>query len=122
MTFESAQYLSLGTFRKTGVRVDTPVWFAPDGDMLYVLSNNQAGKIKRIKNSSRCEIAPCTMLGSVTGSWQESTAELINDQDEISRAHTALKKKYGWQMTLLDSGAWMGGRIKQRAFIKIRKP
>jgi PPOX class probable F420-dependent enzyme len=90
--------------------------------MLYVLSNNQAGKIKRIRNSSRCEIAPCTMLGTLTGVWQESKAELISDEDEMLRAHMALKKKYGWQMALLDSGAWMGGRIKQRTFIKIRKP
>lgn len=122
MSFESAQYLNLGTFRKTGVRVDTPVWFASDGNMLYVLSNGQAGKIKRIRNSSRCEIAPCTMLGTLTGIWQASKAEIISDADEILHAHMALKKKYGWQMTLLDSGAWIGGRIKQRTFIKIRQP
>lgn len=122
MLFDGAQYLSLGTFRKTGVRVDTPVWFAEDGEWLYVLSNNQAGKIKRIRNSDRCQIAPCTMLGKTTGKWQDSTANIIDDASEIQRAHLALKKKYGWQMLMLDSGAWIGGRIKQRTFIKIKKP
>ena len=122
MSFETAKYLTLGTFRKTGARVDTPVWFAEDGGGFYVLSNNQAGKVKRIRNSGNCQIAPCTMLGSPTGAWQDSTAFIIDDADEIQRAHKALKKKYGFQMLLLDGGARLGGKINQRSFIKIRKP
>lgn len=121
MSFDKAQYLNLGTFRKTGVRVDTPVWFAPDGDHFYVLSNNQAGKVKRLKNSSRCQIAPCTMLGKPTGEWHDSNAFLVENGDEIRLAHQALKRKYGWQMLMLDSGAWLGGRINQRTFIRIEK-
>lgn len=122
MPFENAKYLSIGTFRKSGVRVDTPVWFAEDGEFFYVLSNNQAGKIKRIKNSSRCQIAPCTMLGNPTGEWQDSNAFIIADAVEAKHAHQALKKKYGWQMLMLDGGAWIGGRINERSYIKIRKP
>jgi PPOX class probable F420-dependent enzyme len=122
MQFEHAQYINLGTFRKTGVRVDTPVWFAESHDYFYVLSNNQAGKVKRIRNSGRCKIAPCTMLGKPIGEWQDSNAELIDRSDEQKQAHKALKKKYGWQMLMLDGGAWIGGRINQRTFIKIKKP
>lgn len=126
-SFHNAPYLNLGTFRKTGLRVDTPVWFAIHHDALhgsafYVLSNNQAGKIKRLKNSSRCAVAPCTFIGTPTGAWQETEAFLVDDPDEIKAAHAALKKKYGWQMLLLDSGAWLGGRIKQRTYIRIRQP
>jgi uncharacterized protein len=120
--FTNARYLNLGTFRKTGLRVDTPVWFASHNGAFYVLSNNQAGKIKRLKNSRRCVIAPCTFVGTATGPWQESEGELVNSADEISAAHAALKKKYGWQMLLLDSGAWLGGRIRERTYIRIRQP
>ena len=122
MSFETAKYLTLGTFRKTGARVDTPVWFAEDNGFFYVLSNNQAGKVKRIRNGANCQIAPCTVLGSPTGEWQDSTALIIDDLNEIQRAHKALKKKYGFQMLLLDGGARLGGKINQRSFIKIRKP
>ena len=122
MDFDTAQYLNIGTFRKSGNRVDTPVWFAVDGDYFYVLSNNQAGKLKRLRNSSRCQLAPCTLLGSPTGEWRDSDAFLVSDPEEEKRAHQALKKKYGWQMLLLDSGAWIGGRIKQRTYIRINKP
>jgi PPOX class probable F420-dependent enzyme len=122
MSFETAKYLTLGTFRKTGVRVDTPVWFAENSGFFYVLSNNQAGKVKRINNGSNCQIAPCTMLGSPTGEWQDSTAFIIEDTNEIQRAHQALKRKYGFQMLLLDGGAWLGGKISQRSYIKIKIP
>jgi PPOX class probable F420-dependent enzyme len=121
-TFENAQYLNLGTFRKSGVRVDTPVWFATHNSGLYVLSNQEAGKIKRLKNSSRCAIAPCTFVGKATGPWQDSEAALVDNTDEINAAHAALKQKYGWQMLILDGGAWLGGRIKERSYIRIRQP
>ncbi len=122
MDFDGAQYLVIGTFRKSGVRVDTPVWFAEDGDSLFVVSNNQAGKVKRLRNSPRCQIAPCTMLGKPTGPWHDSEAWLLQDEQEIKRAHRALKRKYGWQMLMLDTGAWIGGRIRQRSYIRIRRP
>ncbi|HQQ63460.1 MAG TPA: PPOX class F420-dependent oxidoreductase [Pseudomonadales bacterium] len=122
MNLAQAQYINLATFRKTGVRVDTPVWFADDGEFFYVLSNNQAGKVKRLRNSSRCQIAPCTLTGALTGSWCDTEAFLVADATEEKHAHATLKKKYGWQMLMLDSGAWIGGRIRQRTFIRIRKP
>lgn len=120
--FDNAQYLNLGTFRKNGCRVETPVWFAEQDGCFFVLSNNQAGKVKRLRNSARCEITPCTMTGTPTGSWQASEAWLIEDAREIQLAHQALVNKYGWQMRMLDAGAWLGGRIRQRSFIRIRKP
>ena len=122
MSFESVQYLTLGTFRKTGVRVDTPVWFAEHAGSFYVLSNNQAGKIKRLRNNSRCQIATCTFSGRPTGPWHDTEAFLVSNAAEAQQAHRSLQRKYGWQMRLLDGGAWLGGRIKQRTYISIRKP
>jgi len=117
--FQCAQYLKLGTFRKSGLRVDTPVWFAAHENLLYVFSNQDAGKVKRLKNNAHCMIAPCTFLGTPTGPWQEATAHLLTSTEEINAAHRALKQKYGWQMSVLDVGARLGGRINQRSFIRI---
>ncbi len=122
MEFDKAQYLNLGTFRKTGVRVDTPVWFAEHAGFFYVLCNNQAGKLKRLRNSARCQIAPCTFTGKPTGKWCESEAFIVDNDTEAQQAHRSLGRKYGWQMWLLDGGAWLGGRIRQRSYIRIRKP
>ena len=36
--FNNYQYLNIETFRKSGVGVQTPVWFVREGDVLYVWS------------------------------------------------------------------------------------
>ncbi len=122
MLLKDAKYLSLGTFRKNEHCVETPVWFAQDGKFLYVVTNNRSGKVKRLRNSSRCRVAPCTFSGTVTGDWQESTAFLLESTEDIKMAHAALRKKYGLQMVLLDCGSVIGGKMKQRSYIKIGMP
>jgi len=45
------QYISVETFRKNGVGVKTPVWFAQDGESLVVRTEGTSGKMKRIRNN-----------------------------------------------------------------------
>jgi PPOX class probable F420-dependent enzyme len=117
--FDKNQYLSLATFRKTGAAVETPVWFAAEGGKLYVFSGGNSGKAKRLRNSARARIAPCDVRGKVKGPFRDTSARLIDDALLIERAHAALRRKYGWQLRLLDVAAWMGGRIRQRAYIEV---
>jgi len=117
--FPCARYLNLGTFRKNGTRVDTPVWFVACGQKLYVFSNRDAGKVKRLKNNGKCMIAPCTFSGNVTGKWQPAHAQLVDQKPEVDLVNVALKEKYGWQMHLLNLGASLNGRVHQRAYIRI---
>ena len=42
------EYISLTTYRKTGAAVSSPVWFALEGNKIYVLSLIHAGKLKRL--------------------------------------------------------------------------
>ena len=117
---DSAQYMSLATFRKSGVPVPTPVWFARDGVDLYVFSAGDAGKVKRLRASPRSRIAPCEVSGALRGDWVEAHAALIRDANEIARAHGALRRKYGWKMRLLDVGARLTGRYARRQYLRIR--
>jgi PPOX class probable F420-dependent enzyme len=122
MSLKKAQYINLGTFRKDGRCVETPVWFAQADNFLYVFTNNQSGKVKRLRNSSQCCIAPCTFSGSVTGSWQDATALLLDSKETIKTAHAALRKKYGLSMLFADCGSTLIGKIKQRSYIQICLP
>ena len=45
--FEDQEFLGLETFRKNGIGVKTPVWFAQEGDMLCIWTVGDSGKIKR---------------------------------------------------------------------------
>ena len=117
---DQASYLNLATFRKTGAEVHTPVWFAAEGDRYYMFSNNSAGKVKRLRNTTRARVAPCDVRGKVLGEWRDAVAEIVADAGEKQRAHAALRRKYGWQMALLDFFAALGGRTRQREFIVAR--
>ena len=90
----SAQYVALTTYRRDGTPVTTPVWAAAEGESLYLFSNANAGKVKRLRNSSRAAIAPCTATGKVTGA--QLPAEAFNlASDQMPKVWKLLTKKYG---------------------------
>lgn len=87
------RYLSLATFRKTGVAVWTPIWFAEDDRKLYFMTNAKLGKIKRIRNNPIVKIAPCTISGKITGPESSGTARILPLEDS-ARVRRAIKAKY----------------------------
>jgi PPOX class probable F420-dependent enzyme len=101
--FAKAKYLSLETFRKNGVGVRTPVWFAqqpPDESgtlaergLFYVYSEADAGKVKRIRNNPKVRLARCNFRGDLRGEWLEGRARICSD-DEAARAQQLLRHKY----------------------------
>ena len=117
--FETAPYVSLRTYRKTGVAVDTPVWVAGHADHLYVFSAGNAGKVKRLRIGNKIGLAVCDARGGSVGEWRAGSAELIDDATEIAAAQRAFRQKYGWQMFLADWGAKLTGRFNKRAYIRI---
>jgi PPOX class probable F420-dependent enzyme len=74
---QSASYISLGTFRRSGVAVRTPVWFAEQGGRLYVMSRPDSGKNKRIRNNPQVTVAPCDMRGRVHGPEFSGSARIL---------------------------------------------
>ena len=90
---QGQKYISLDTFRKTGVAVPTPVWFGEDGDKLYVMTRSDSGKYKRIRNNPQVRVAPCTMRGKITGPEFEARARVLA-QEDWPRARKTLERKY----------------------------
>jgi PPOX class probable F420-dependent enzyme len=113
------RYLSLATCRRDGTEVRTPVWFAEVDGLLYVFTTRDAGKVKRLRNSSRARVAACDVRGRVEGGWQEATARVVTDERAIQRARAAFAAKYGWRLWLLDLGSRLSGRIHRRAWLEI---
>jgi hypothetical protein len=117
--FDRYRYMSLATFRKTGVEVKTPVWFAAMGGKLYCFSASNAGKLKRLRNSPRARVAPCDVRGKIVGPWRDASARIVDDAALIGRVYDALGKKYGWQIALFNFGARLVGRFHERVFIEV---
>ncbi len=116
-----ARYIILVTWRRSGNEVRTPVWFAANSEKsFFCFSAAGAGKVKRLRNSSRARIASCDARGGNLGEWLEAKACLVNDdQVEITLAYSLLMEKYGIQMLLTNLMSWLGGRINNRVVIRI---
>jgi PPOX class probable F420-dependent enzyme len=71
------RYISLATFRKSGVSVYTPIWFVEHEDKLYFMTTSKSGKCKRIRNNPEARIAPCTIRGKITGPEFQATAKIL---------------------------------------------
>ncbi|SRR5579885_711103 len=111
--FQQHRYLNLESFRKNGQGVCTPVWFAADPatgtpQTLYVYSEADSGKAKRIRRDSRVRIAPCNMRGNLLGEWIEARAEIVTG-DVAQRGMRLLNAKYAWKR-LFD----LFSRLKRR--------
>jgi uncharacterized protein len=104
MRFADDKYVSLTTFRKSGVGVPTPVWFAHDGDAIVAWTPTGAGKVKRIRNRSDVTVAPCTFRGELTGEPVAGVAEIC-DLDGSDRVRALIKKRYGLSGWLTMTGS-----------------
>ena len=58
-----ARYILLTTFTKDGKPKPTAIWAAPDGDRLLVMTEEDAWKVKRIRNTPRVTLAICDPRG-----------------------------------------------------------
>jgi len=91
--FGRPKYISLETFKKNGQGVKTPVWFVLYNDALYVYTEADSWKVKRIRNNPRVRVAACNVRGSVKGPWLDATASIV-EGDERLAADRLLDRKY----------------------------
>ncbi len=108
--FEKQKYLNLETFRKSGVGVKTPVWFVQDSEVLFVRTASDSGKVKRIRNNARVNIAPCKMDGALSGDWIPAVAREVNDPDIDRKVDKLLDRKYGLMKKLFSLAVGSNGR------------
>lgn len=89
-----AQYILLTTFTKDGRPKPTPIWAAPDGDRLLVITESSAWKVKRIRNTPRVTLAVCDIRGNVKSEAVEAQARVL-DVSETETVYRAISKRYG---------------------------
>jgi hypothetical protein len=119
--FKDREFLSIETFRKNGSGVKTTVWFAQEGDMLYIWTIGESGKAKRIRNNARVNIAPCKRLGKVTGKWMAAQASVDDSAAAVRHVETLLRRKLGFVFAAFELMDRLRDRLtgKQRVSIKV---
>jgi PPOX class probable F420-dependent enzyme len=89
------KYSSLVTYKRSGEAVATPVWFGLGDGRLYVRSDADAAKVKRIRNDPRARVGPCTARGKPLGPPAEGRARVLDGRSDIATAEAALEANYG---------------------------
>ena len=92
---ESEKYISVETYKKNGDSVRTPVWFTIKDNQIFVVTRDQTGKVKRLKNNTQVKIATCAIKGTIKGKWNSGVAEIL-DEEKTKDAVKRRDKKYGF--------------------------
>jgi len=97
-TLGEQQYVELTTFRRNGTPVATPVWIAPDGDDLLIITVDETGKTKRLAHTARVELRPCDIRGGVAPDAPRyaARARVERGAAAVARVKKAVGAKYGW--------------------------
>ncbi len=120
-----ARFVSLTTFRRTGDPVSTPVWVARDGDALLVLTPTESGKVKRLRNSPRVELRPCSRRGRVADGVEgvPAAAEIVTDPTTVDRLTGVVRRRYGLEFRVtMAIERLLARRQKPRVILRITSP
>jgi uncharacterized protein len=104
--------ISLETYRKNGKAVRTPVWFIDESEELFIRTDSDTGKVKRIRNNPKVRIALSNMRGTIKGGWIDGTARFADDAT-VERMQGLMRKKYG----LMDRLTGLLGRGKSKTVV-----
>lgn len=110
-------YISLETFRKNGEGVKTPVWVTSENGKLYVATEANAWKVKRVKNNGRVRIAKSDARGNVEGEWVDAQAQILMDAQALAAQTRRGNAKYGLLYRLFALLGWVRGG--QRVVVEI---
>jgi PPOX class probable F420-dependent enzyme len=95
------RYARLRSFRGDGTPVDTPVWFAMDGQQL-VFRTKVGPKTRRLATRGAVELAACDYRGRVRpGTAALAGHATILSGAEAERANRALHRRYGWRWNIV---------------------
>ncbi len=108
------KYCLLVTYKRTEEAVPTPVWFGLHDGRLYVRSEANAAKVKRVRNDPRVRVAPCTVRGRPLGPPAEGQARVLEQRSDEEEAETALQANYG-----LGRKVYEGALGATRAYLEI---
>jgi hypothetical protein len=114
-----ARYVLLTTFTRDGRPKPTPIWIAPDGDRLLVITESDSWKVKRIRNTPRVTLAVCDLRGKPQSEAVDATAAIL-DKSETENVYRAIGKRYGIIGKLFNLFSKLRGGAKRNVGLELR--
>ena len=97
--FSEQKYINLETYKRDNTPVKTPVWFVIDKGLVYIITRESTGKVKRLKNNQNVRVVPCSFKGEIKNEWVNGKAQKVTgcEADNVIKLR---KKKYGFAVRL----------------------
>lgn len=113
------RYVLLVSRKRDGSTVPTPVWIVDLGDVTVGFTTEaSAGKVKRIRNFPDVMLQPCDRRGVVTAGAPVWTGRaVVLEGPAAEPVIDAVKRKYGWQVTLIDVASAVRSIITRRSSV-----
>lgn len=93
----------LVTYKRDGTPVPSPVWFARDGEQVYVWTEVNAFKAKRIRNDPRALLAACSPFGRPEADPIAARGRVLSDESERARAASVIRSQWGLGRRMFDA-------------------
>jgi PPOX class probable F420-dependent enzyme len=114
-----SEYILLTTFTKDGRPKPTPIWAAPDGERLLVITQEKSWKVKRIRNTPRITLAACDMRGNHKSEAIEATAGIL-DKSQTGAVYDAIGKRYGMLGKTFNLFSKLRGGMKNNVGLELK--
>jgi uncharacterized protein len=116
-----AKYILLTTFTRDGRPKPTPIWAAPEGDRLLVITESDAWKVKRIRNTPRVTVAVCDFRGNPKSGAVDATAAVL-DTSETEKVYRAIGARYGIVGKVFNFFSKLRGGLERNIGLELRAP
>ena len=106
--FSKQKYINLETYKRDSTSVKPPVWFVIDKGLVYIITRESTGKVKRLKNNQNVRIVTCSFSGKTKNEWVNGKAQKITGS-EADKVIEIRKKKYGFSARLVEVKLQLSG-------------
>lgn len=96
-------FIALETFKKSGQGVVTPTWVTEENGKLYVWTDLNSWKVKRIGNNPTVRICQSDARGNPKDDWIEARVHILDSDEALNKARKLFRAKYGLQFRLFDA-------------------
>ncbi len=110
------RFVALTTFRRSGAAVATPVWIAGAGKDLVITTPAASGKVKRLRNSDRVLLQPCSRSGTVApgAPTVEARAVILGPDVDHPQEADAIRRKYGLEYRIIVAIEGVSRRVRRQ--------
>ena len=97
LDLEKATFVALETYKKSGEGKITPTWVTGENGKLYIWTDLESWKVKRIRNNPQVRICQSDYAGNPKGEWFEARAKVLVSEEAREKARQLFLAKYRLQ-------------------------